>query len=182
MINLDSILKSRYITLPTKVHLVRAMVFLVVMYGCDYSQTTFFILEIKHSACLSLSKRHQFPTSPQYFSNEPIVYSHRPQGLPYPLFTTNLEFSVFLVLKLTQIMHIMRVHAKSLQQCPVLCNPMDCSPPGSSVHEILQGRIREWLAMPFSRESSQPRDQAQASSISFIGRQVLYHQHHLGSS
>ena len=78
MINLDSILKSRYITLPTKVHLVRAMVFLVVMYGCDYSQTTFFILEIKHSACLSLSKRHQFPTSPQYFSNEPIVYSHRP--------------------------------------------------------------------------------------------------------
>ena len=40
------------------------------------------------------------------------------------------------------------------QSCPTLCEPMDCSPPGSSVHEILQTRILEWVAVPFSRESS----------------------------
>ena len=42
---------------------------------------------------------------------------------------------------------------------------MDCSPPGSSVHEILQARILEWVAIPFSRGSSQPRDQTQVSCI-----------------
>ena len=43
--------------------------------------------------------------------------------------------------------------------CPTLCCPMDCSPPGSSVHGILQARIVEWVAIPFSRGSSLPRDQ-----------------------
>ena len=42
--------------------------------------------------------------------------------------------------------------------CPTLCDPMDCSPPGSSVHGISQARILEWVAIPFSGESSQPRD------------------------
>ena len=49
--------------------------------------------------------------------------------------------------------------AKSLQSCPTPCDPMDCSPPGSSVHGILQTRILEWEAIPSSRGSSQPRDQ-----------------------
>ena len=40
--------------------------------------------------------------------------------------------------------------AKSLQLCPTLCNPKDCSPPGSYVQEILQARILEWVAVPFS--------------------------------
>ena len=40
----------------------------------------------------------------------------------------------------------------------LLCNPMDCSPPGSSVHGILQARILEWVAVPSSRGSSPPRD------------------------
>ena len=43
------------------------------------------------------------------------------------------------------------------QLCPTLCNPMDCSPPSSSVHGILQERILEWVAMPSSRGSSQPK-------------------------
>ena len=43
------------------------------------------------------------------------------------------------------------VRAKSLQLCPTLCNPMNCNPPGSSVHAILQARILEWVAIPFSR-------------------------------
>ena len=43
------------------------------------------------------------------------------------------------------------MHAKSLQSCPTLCDPMDCSPPGSSVHGILQARTLEWVAMLSSR-------------------------------
>ena len=50
------------------------------------------------------------------------------------------------------------------QSCMTLCNPMDCSPPGSSVHEILQTRILEWVAISLSRGSSRPRDQTQVSS------------------
>ena len=55
------------------------------------------------------------------------------------------------------------------------CNPMDCSPPGSSVHGILQARRLEWVAMPSSRGSSPPRDQTPISRVSCIGRQILYH-------
>ena len=44
------------------------------------------------------------------------------------------------------------------QLCLMLCDPRDCSPPGSSVHGIYQARILEWVVMPFSRGSSQPRD------------------------
>jgi len=44
------------------------------------------------------------------------------------------------------------------QSCPTLCDPMDCSLPGSSVHGILQARILEWVAIPFSRGSSQSKD------------------------
>ena len=50
-------------------------------------------------------------------------------------------------------------HAKLLQLYLTLCDPMGCSPPGSSVHGILQARILEWVSMPSSRGSSQPRDQ-----------------------
>ena len=52
-----------------------------------------------------------------------------------------------------------------LQSCPTLCNPMNCSLPGSSVHEILQARILEWAAVSFSRGSSQPRDWTLVSCI-----------------
>ena len=68
-----------------------------------------------------------------------------------------------------------------LQSCPTLCDRMNCSPPGSSVHGILQAIILEWVAMLSSRGSSQPRDRTPTSYISFIGRRVLYHQPHLGS-
>ena len=44
------------------------------------------------------------------------------------------------------------------RSCLTLCDPMDGSPPGSSVHGIFQARILEWVAMPFSRRSSLPRD------------------------
>ena len=53
----------------------------------------------------------------------------------------------------------------SLQLCSTLCDPVDCSPLGSSVHGISQARILEWVAMPSSRGSSQPRDWTQVSCI-----------------
>ena len=46
--------------------------------------------------------------------------------------------------------------ANSLQSCPTVCDPVDCSPPGSSVHDTSQARILEWVAMPSSRGSSNP--------------------------
>ena len=60
------------------------------------------------------------------------------------------------------------VHAKLLQLCPTLCDSMDCGPPGSSIHRIPQARILEWVAMPSSRGSSQPRDPMCISSNSCI--------------
>ena len=51
------------------------------------------------------------------------------------------------------------------QSCTTLCDPMDCSLPGSPIHGILQARILEWVAISFSRGSSQPRDQTQVSQI-----------------
>ena len=51
------------------------------------------------------------------------------------------------------------------QSCPILCDPMGCSPPGSSVYGIVQAGILEWAAMPSSRGSSWPRDQTWVSCI-----------------
>ena len=55
-----------------------------------------------------------------------------------------------------ELLHKVRV--KSLQLCQILCDPMDCSPPGSSVHWILQARSLEWVPIPSSRRSSWPRE------------------------
>ena len=59
-----------------------------------------------------------------------------------------------------------------------LCDPMDCSPLGSSVHGIVQARILEWVAIPFSRGFSQPRGPTQ---VSHIAGQILYRLSHQGS-
>ena len=64
------------------------------------------------------------------------------------------------------------------QLCPTLCYPMDCSPPGSSVHGIFQARILEWVAIAYSEGSSLPRDQTWVSCISCIDRQIRDHWHH----
>ena len=67
--------------------------------------------------------------------------------------------------------------AKSLQLCLTLCDPMDCSPPGSSVRGILQARILEWVA----KGSSRPRDQNFSLMSPALGGRVLYHEYPLGS-
>ena len=72
--------------------------------------------------------------------------------------------------------------AKPPHSCPTLCDTMDCSPANSSLHGILQARILEWVSMPSSKGSSQPRDWTQVSYVSCIGRRVLYYQCHLRST
>ena len=64
------------------------------------------------------------------------------EGNSYPLQCSCLENS-------------MDRHVKSLQSCPTLCNPIDCSLPGSSVHGILQARILEWVAISCSKSESE---------------------------
>ena len=73
------------------------------------------------------------------------------------------------------------MHAKSLPLCPTLCNPMVHSQPGSSLHGVLQARTQEWVAMSYSRGSSQPRNWICVSYVSCTHKWVLYHYHHLGS-
>ena len=98
-------------------------------------------------------------------------------------YLVTVSLSVFLcklwVIVVTISEGLRAVRAQSLQSCPTLCDAVDCS---SSVHGILQARILEWVAMPSSRESSQPRDQTWVSYVSCTGRWVLYHKCHLGIS
>ena len=110
-------------------------------------------------------------------------------GLPFPppldLLNPGIETASFAVPALQEnslpLNHeasplcLLCVCAKLLQSCPTLCDPMDCSPPGSCVHGILQAKILKWVAIPSSRGSSQSRDSTQVSYVSCTGRRVLYH-------
>ena len=73
------------------------------------------------------------------------------------------------------------VHAQSLGCVQLFCDPVDCSLPGFSVHGILQARILEWVAIPSSKGSSQPRDQpvspalqVYSSPLSHLGSPVTF--------
>ena len=69
-----------------------------------------------------------------------------------------------------------RAHTHLVAQlCPTLFDPMDCSPPGSSVHGIFPARILGWVAIFCSRGSSRPRDWSHVSCLSCTGRRILYH-------
>ena len=67
------------------------------------------------------------------------------------------------------------------QSCPALCNSMDCSPPGSSVHGISQASILRWVAISFSKGSSQPRNRTWVAMQVLHCRRVLYLLSHWGS-
>ena len=67
-------------------------------------------------------------------------------------------------------------HDLHAQSCLTLWGPMDCSLPGSSVHGMLQTRTLEWVALPSSRSSSQPRDWTRVCCVSCLGRLILYHE------
>ena len=106
-----------------------------------------------------------------------------PGDLPYPrteptslmspalaggFFTTSATWEVWYI-----YIYAAATGAKSLQSCPTLCDPVDSSPPGSSVHEILQARILEWVAVSSSRGPSQPKDWTHISYVSCTGRWVV---------
>ena len=78
-------------------------------------------------------------------------------------------------MKYTSLKHLERNKVLVAKLCPTLCDPKDCSPPGSCVYGILQARTLEWVVIPFSRGSSRLRDQTSICYISCIPRQVLYH-------
>ena len=71
-----------------------------------------------------------------------------------------------------------RGYSEVAQSCPTLCDPMDCSLPGSSVHGIFQALVLEWIAISFPRGSSQLRDRTR---VEFDCRQTLYRLSHQGS-
>ena len=82
----------------------------------------------------------------------------------YKLSATKFKNIQFMVLSKHNLgFHLLCVHARSLQSCLTLCDSTDYSLPGPSVHRILQARILEWVALPFSRRSSRPRDRTHVS-------------------
>ena len=101
------------------------------------------------------SHRHPIATTSHLAQNTPQAYSPSPCLM--------VQAGRFITTLLSPSMSL--VHAQSLQLCLNLFNPMDCSLPASSLHEILQARILEWVAMPSCKGSSQPRDRIQVSSI-----------------
>ena len=68
-----------------------------------------------------------------------------------------------------------RLSFMHVQSCLTLCDPVDCSPPGSSLHGIFQARILEQVVISYSKGPFQPRDQIHVSCISCIDRQILFH-------
>ena len=138
MTNLDSILKSRDITLPTKGCLVKAMVFPVVVYGCE-SWT------IKKAAAAAKSLQSCLDS----------VRPHRrqPTGLPHPGDSPGKSTGVGCHF----LLQCMKVKSESevTQPCPTLHDPMDYSLPGSSIHGIFQARVLEWGAIAFSNGRGQ---------------------------
>ena len=73
------------------------------------------------------------------------------------------------------------VHAQLLQSCPTPCKPLEYSLPGSSLHGILQAGILEWVAISSRDLPTRDLSTALISPLSCIGRQILYHECHLGS-
>ena len=84
------------------------------------------------------------------------------------LFPQTLVFCQKTVHKKMEGWNKQRCISEVTQSCPTLCDPMDCSLPGSSVHGIFQARVLEWVAISSSRGSSQPRDRTWVSCI--VGR------------
>ena len=83
-----------------------------------------------------------------------FLYLNKPMECTTASMNPNVNYGLWVI-----------VRVKSLKLCPTVCNPMDCSLSGPSVHGILQARILEWVAISFSRGSSRPRDQTCVSHI-----------------
>ena len=105
---------------------------------------------------LTVTQRRAFQLRP-----EPFMRSH---GLYHvPRICTECLFP--LMIHMLEHNPQVKVKVSDAQLCPILCNSMDCSPAGSSVHGILQARLLEWVAISFSRGSSGSTDRTQVSCI-----------------
>ena len=135
MTNLDSILKSRGVILPTKFHLIKAMVFPVVMYGCE----SWTIKKAAAAAAAAKSLQSCVTVRP---------HKWQPTRLPHPWDSPGKNTGVGCHF----LLQSMKVKSESevAQSCLTVCDPMDCSLSGFSVHGILQARILEWVAISFS--------------------------------
>ena len=92
------------------------------------------------------------------------------------LFSHLVNFIFLLLMNMQScISYIIMAGCSVAQSCLTLCDPMDCSLPGFSVHGISQARVLKWAALSSSRGSSWPRDQTCVSCVSCTGRQILYH-------
>ena len=176
MTNLHSILKNRDITLPTKVHLVKAMDFPVVMYGCE-SWT------LKNAECRRIDafelwcwRRLEsllycccccWVTS--VMSDSVRLHRQKPTRLPSPWDSPGKNSGVGCHF----LLQCMKVKIEVAQSCPTLSDPMDCSLRGSSIHGIFQARVLEWGAIAFSVlycKEIQPVNSKGNQSWIFIGR------------
>ena len=95
--------------------------------------------------------------------------------MPLNHFQATAKFFIFILYISQDLLGCKKLQpmiAQSLQSCLILCDPMDCSPPCSSVHGILQARILEWVVMPSSR-SSQSRDQTLISWVSCVAERLF---------
>ena len=97
-------------------------------------------------------------SSPAHWSIQPWRFQLHILRKEYPV--NQMHFVILMVLTL----YVCWI----AYSCPPLCDPLDCSPPASSVHGISQARMLEWVAIPSSRRSAWPRDWTQVSCI--IGR------------
>ena len=108
-----------------------------------------------------------------------VFICRRPSGSPLGCFIhysshwfTSQRLQLTWLLFLVFLNHPCCCLSSVTQSCLTLCNPMDCSLPGSSVHGITPARIWKWVAISFPRGSSQPRDQ---TNIPCIGKWILHH-------
>ena len=102
--------------------------------------------------------------------SDSVFNSYWPRSIQKDLYVLNVKkfrhlFCVWFCRRIFTFNFLLCMCAQSLQSCPTICNPMNYSPPGSSVHKILQARILEWVAIINSRGSSQPRDWTRVSCI-----------------
>ena len=101
----------------------------------------------------------------------PLTLHHGPQ-VSGPLTLQASQVTLSTCSLIPEVMHTWCIVYVS---CPTICNSVDCSLPGSSVLASFQTGILEWVAIYYSRGSSQPRDQTRVFCISCIGRQILYY-------
>ena len=136
---------------------------------------------------LSVPSHGGISISPQSFprglltfpKNEPrgayLSLMSEPWGILQVSGPLTLQASQVTVNMLALIPEVMHTWCIVCVSCPTICNSMDCSPPGSSVHTSFQTRILEWVAICYSGGSSQPRNQTHVFCVSCIGRQIPYY-------